>query len=359
MSGSFNLPGDSGNNTLTGGASNDTLGAAANGGNDSLNGGAGNDVFFLNGNDTALGLQGRDDFIVTGGGNNSIDGGVAPGGALADADVVEFAFREDFTITGSGVTGDPYLISWNDGIQTFTTTAINVRGFDVDSNPGTESLIDLDTITGGTLTISTVCFAQGTRITTSLGEVAVEDLRGGDLVATVSGEGAPMKPVLWVGRRRVQLAGNPAADQLAPIRVKAGALGDGLPHRDLLVSPDHCLFLDGALVPARLLVNGRSIVAEREFGAVTYYHVELETHDVLLAEGAAAESWLDAGNRDWFENAAVARLAVTGGLDAYGTGWDASRACALVVQGGPRLAEIRAVIEARIDRPAVATPAAA
>ena len=132
-----------------------------------------------------------------------------------------------------------------------------------------------------------------------------------------------------------------------------------MPTRDLLVSPDHCLFLDGVLVPAWLLVNGTSVVQEPGRAEIRYYHVELETHDVLLAEGAAAESWLDAGNRDWFENAAVARLAVTGGLDAYGTGWDASRACALVVQGGPRLAEIRAVIEARIDRPAVATPAAA
>jgi hypothetical protein len=358
MSGSINDVGTSGNDSLTGGASNDTLGSATNGGADSLFGGAGNDFLFLNGNDTARGGTGGDRFFVSGGANNTIDGMVNPGGALNDSDIVSFTFEDSFTITGTGNATDPYLVRWDDGGQTFTTTMINVQGIDLDTNPGVDSLVDLTTITPGS-TFTTVCFAAGTRILTSLGEVAVEDLRGGDLVATLSGEGAPMKPVLWVGRRRVQLAGNPAAEQLYPVRVKAGALADGVPSRDLLLSPDHCLFLDGALVPARLLVNGSSIVVERMMAEIGYYHVELESHDVLLVEGAAAESWLDTGNRGWFENAAVARLSVAEALDAYGTGWDASRACAPLLQGGPRLVAIRAAIDARLGQPGVPEQAAA
>jgi hypothetical protein len=79
------------------------------------------------------------------------------------------------------------------------------------------------------------------------------------------------------------------AAEMAPIRIKAGALGVNTPKRDLVVSPDHCLYLDGALVPARLLVNGRSVVAETGMAEVTWYHVELETHEVLVADGAAAD----------------------------------------------------------------------
>jgi hypothetical protein len=192
-----------------------------------------------------------------------------------------------------------------------------------------------------------VCFATGTRIRTDRGEVAVEDLRAGDRVATVSGQGAPFKPVLWMGRRRVILAGHPNADAIAPIRIRAGALAENTPSRDLLVSPDHCMFLGGALVPARLLVNGSSITVERGMPEVTYFHVELEQHDVLLAEGAAAESWLDCDNRGWFENAPVAQLAVAGTLAEAGTGWDANRACAPLLHGGEQLAAIREAIAAR------------
>jgi hypothetical protein len=113
-----------------------------------------------------------------------------------------------------------------------------------------------------------------------------------------------------------------------------------------VVSPDHCLFLDGALVPARLLVDGHRIVAETGVAEVTWFHIELPRHAVILAEGAAAESWLDCGNRAWFENAPVAQFAVTGNLADAGTGWDASRACAPLLHGGPRLAAIRAAIAA-------------
>jgi hypothetical protein len=195
---------------------------------------------------------------------------------------------------------------------------------------------------------NTICFVAGTRILTAQGEVEVERLRAGDLVATLSGHGAPMKPVLWVGRRRVLLEGQPHAETRAPIRIAAGALDEMTPHRDLLVSPDHCLFLNGALVAAHLLVNGRTITVERGRAEVTYLHVELEGHDVLLAEGAAAESWLDRGNRSWFENAPVAHLSVPGTLEAAATADLDGRACAPLLREGPALEAIRAAIDTRV-----------
>jgi hypothetical protein len=242
---------------------------------------------------------------------------------------------EQFQITGGGngtvsVTFEPNTIgTLPPGTYTFNVTGAGIVG------PSTSA-------------IPVVCFAEGTEILTARGEVRVETLRAGDLVATVSGQGAPMKPVLWVGRRKVVLAGNPAADALRPVRIAAGALGEATPHRDLLVSPDHCLYLDGALVPARLLVNGLTVTIERGLGEVAYFHVELEDHDVLLANGAAAESWLDAGNRAWFENAPVALLQVADAPDAYGTA-DGATPCAPVVQGGERLAAIRDAIALRAD----------
>ena len=148
-----------------------------------------------------------------------------------------------------------------------------------------------------------VCFAAGTRISTPEGEVAVEDLRPGDAVATLRDHVRVASPVTWIGRRRVNLAHHRDVEQVAPILIRRDAFTQGVPARDLRVSPDHCLFIDGGLIPARLLINGATIVQETGLRAVEYFHVELAAHSVLLAEGLPAESYLDTGNRAFFANA--------------------------------------------------------
>ena len=110
------------------------------------------------------------------------------------------------------------------------------------------------------------------------------------------------QPVKWVGHRRIDLTSHPRPETVAPIRIQRGAFADNMPHRDLLVSPDHAIFVDGMLICARQLVNGTTIRQERDWTAVDYYHVELDEHAILLAEGLPAESYLDTGNRGFFAN---------------------------------------------------------
>jgi hypothetical protein len=149
------------------------------------------------------------------------------------------------------------------------------------------------------------CYCPGTAILTDRGEVAVERLVGGDYVLTADGTARPVK---WIGCRTLDFSRHPAPERAQPILIQANAIGDGMPHRDLYVSPDHALLLDGVLVPARLLVNGASIQTVSACRTVTYYHVELETHDILLAENLPAESYLDTGNRGMFENGSAALI---------------------------------------------------
>jgi Hint domain len=105
-----------------------------------------------------------------------------------------------------------------------------------------------------------------------------------------------------VGHRRIGLAGHPHPETVAPIRIERDAFADNMPHADLLLSPDHAVFVDGMLICILQLVNGSTIRTERAWTAVDYYHVELDLHAVLLAEGLPVESYIDTGNRGFFSN---------------------------------------------------------
>lgn len=149
-----------------------------------------------------------------------------------------------------------------------------------------------------------VCFTTGTRIRTTRGDVAVENLRVGDHAVTVSGA---IRPIAWIGHRDLTGRDGALPHQQQPVRVRAGAFGPGLPARTLSLSPGHPVLVGagadgegGHLVPIMCLINGTSI-ARQPTPAVTYWHVELDRHDILLAEGLPAESYLDGGDRPFFE----------------------------------------------------------
>jgi Hint domain len=134
------------------------------------------------------------------------------------------------------------------------------------------------------------CFLRGTQIWTPSGERRVEDLRMSDLVVTSSGEA---KPIQWVwGRRFERQCGQKWAEELAPIRVAQSALGPNTPHRDLYLSRYHCLYLDGVLIPAVDLINDSTIarVNTIHLREIEYFHVKLDRHSVIYAEGAACET---------------------------------------------------------------------
>ena len=130
----------------------------------------------------------------------------------------------------------------------------------------------------------------------------VESLLQGDIVLTLSDGELNAQPVKWLGRRRIDLTAHPRPETVAPIRIRRGAFADNMPHTDLLVSPDHAIFVDGKLICARQLINGTTIRQEKGWTSVDYYHVELDAHAILLAEGLPAESYLDTGNRGFFAN---------------------------------------------------------
>jgi hypothetical protein len=146
------------------------------------------------------------------------------------------------------------------------------------------------------------------------GEIAVEDLRVGDLAVTSERK---QRPIVWIGSRTISM---PAREQ-CPVRVRAGALGEGVPARDLWLSPGHAVCLnviEDVFVPVGELVNGATIVRE-PVEDVTYWHAELESHDVLLANGAPTESYMDAGNRSWFsgKDGPIDPERVAASLEAY------------------------------------------
>jgi hypothetical protein len=153
---------------------------------------------------------------------------------------------------------------------------------------------------GGT-DVHIACFYAGTLISTPAGEVPVEQLRIGDLLITRSGKPRALK---WIGRRSYAgwfAARNP---KVMPVCFKAGSLAHEVPQRDLWMSPEHAVYLDGALVPAGLLVNGISILKANSIEEVHYFHLEFDTHDVIIAEGALTESFVDDDSRGMFHNAA-------------------------------------------------------
>ena len=239
----------------------------------------------------------------------------------------------------------------NEGGGAFSTPTLN-DSFDgavsVDLNgDGKPDLVsfgpDRVTPAGETDTISVVlatgepavCYAAGTRILTRQGEVAVEALREGDEVVTLLRQG--FAKVKWLGHHRINLRMHPNPRAVQPVRILAGAFGPGQPARDLRVSPGHALYVDGVLIQAERLVNGATIRREAAGETVVYWHVELDRHDVLMAEGMPAESYLNTGNRTAF---------VGGGdyvqlhPDFAPKHW--AETCAPLMQAGPLLEAVKA-----------------
>ena len=205
-------------------------------------------------------------------------------GTYAHSDTIQLAsFGSSDTI--SNVTANSITISGNGHSQTFNFSGVNTAAIHLSDVGGVNTL--------------TICFMAGTMIRTPDGEAAIETLNVGDRVMTSDGVA---KKVNWLGKQTVSTL---FADPIRsfPIRVKAGALADNVPSRDLLVSPDHALLVDGVLIHAGALVNGTSITRETNVPKVfVYYHIELDDHSLILAENTPAETFVDNIDRMNFDN---------------------------------------------------------
>jgi hypothetical protein len=193
------------------------------------------------------------------------------------------------------------------------------------------------------LTSTQVCFAAGTLIRTPKGDLAVETLKPGDLVVTASGAARPVK---WIGHRDIDFRLGPELHSARPIRIAADAFGPDRPSQDLYLSPGHSICVDivgEMFVPIGYLVNGATI-ARAESDTISYWHVELDSHDVLLANNLPAESYLAMGNRGSFEE-------MRGLLPAILDGGDRTHAdfCRPVLTEGPVLEFVRQRLVARAE----------
>jgi autotransporter passenger strand-loop-strand repeat protein len=215
---------------------------------------------------------------------------VSLGGAI-DVTSLQFVSGGTADLTSASV------LSVTEGAHTYTQQLVG-------DYTGEFFHLSLDPLTGsGTLITldGTPCYCRGTRILTDHGETAVEDLHIGDRVVTLSGKARPLR---WIGTR--SYAGRFAAGNrnVLPVLFRRDALAEGVPRRDLMVSPLHAMYLDDVLIPAAALVNGSTVVQLETVDQVDYFHLELETHDIILAEGAPSETFVDDDSRGMFHNAA-------------------------------------------------------
>src|SRR6478609_7396005 len=143
-----------------------------------------------------------------------------------------------------------------------------------------------------------MCFLKGTKIQTAEGERKVEDLAIGDLLPTMFGG---LRPVQWIGRYPIRRSDptKPWVKDALPVRIARSALAPNVPHTDLHVTRGHSLLIDGVLVPAEVLINGTTITryGAREYDELEFFHVKLESHDVIYAEGVPAETLVDVDER--------------------------------------------------------------
>jgi hypothetical protein len=202
-----------------------------------------------------------------------------------------------------------------------------------------ETTITVSGIQDSASTIFPECFGAGTRISTPEGPVAVECIAPGDIV--ISHFGATRR-VVWIGRREFDCRRHPDPRSVWPVLISPNAFAPGRPHSELFLSPEHAVFVDGVLIPVRLLINGTTI-RSIETSCVTWYHVELDQHDVVFAEGLAVESYLDQRDRGFFAN----RGAPAGLFPNFTARMWEMAGCAPLVMSGIRLARTRVMLQKR------------
>jgi len=250
------------------------------------------------------GVAAKEDVLFLGGGSN--DQLILGNNNSFQGSITSFGSGDSILLTGAS--GSPTLSYAGSILSIGEVNAGGTVTQTVTLDVGTGQSVDnfaASASSGGIIITDIPCFAAGTRILTPDGDRLVEDLRVGDDVLVVRQQGDAVEKIIWTGSRTVDLSRHARPEKVIPVRILAGALGSGLPERDLVLSPDHCLFIDGHLIEAKTLVNGATVIQEAFGRTVTYHHIETASHEVVLAEGVPVETYLDAGNRAMFAGGAA------------------------------------------------------
>jgi hypothetical protein len=304
------LRGGSGDDVLNGGSGDDVLRGGS--GDDVLNGGAGDDVLRGGSGDDALNGGSGDDVLRGGSGDDVLNGG-------SGDDIITGGTGDDRLTGGSG--DDKFAFSGHFGSDVITDLGggdrIDLTAFSniTSVNDLTITEVNGDTVIevagGGTITveghspaevisqIDVACLMRGTSVRTPTGDVLVENLAIGDAVLTVDGT---IEKIKWIGRRAYGRPFLRYSGKIAPIMFEPGSIGPNQPERSLYVSPEHAMYVDDVLVPARLLENGTTIRQVSSFDVVEYFHLEFDEPQVILTNSAPSESYVESGNRRMFEN---------------------------------------------------------
>ncbi len=311
--GDDNLHGNAGNDTIFGGAGNDVIyggnqndlvvGGDGNDlllggpGDDTLEGSAGDDTLIGDDNDDLLSGGDGDDLGNGGIGNDTLTGGAGADTLRGDADADIFYGGAGDMIDG-GEAGNDY-----DTLDLTGAGPLNIIYDPTNAENGTVQFLDADRNVTSTINFINIenvipCFTPGTLIATPKGEVPVELLKAGDRIITRDNG---IQEIRWTGRKDMgwhDLVANP---HLKPVLIRQGSLGNGLPERDMMVSPNHrvlvandrtALYFDEheVLVSAKHLVASKGIDAVNAVGA-SYIHFMLDRHEVVLSNGAWTESF--------------------------------------------------------------------
>jgi hypothetical protein len=270
-----------------------------------------------------------------------VSGNVA---GLASGQTIDgFTVHDTIELTGISITG----LSYSGGILTLTAAG-GAATVDLPGNFTTSDFIVSNVAAGADITV--VCFRAGTRIRIDGGNVPVERLHVGDSVLVLTDDGRLVpRPIVWIGYRSVDCRRHPTPHLVWPVRIRAGTFGHGVPCRDLFLSPDHGVFLDSVLIPVKHLINGDRI-EQVPVDEVIYFHIEMQTHSVLLAEDLATESYLDTGDRGKF---AAGGQPLTMFPDFATRMWEAM-GCAPLVISGPKLDAARRRISQSVHQPGAA-----
>ncbi|WP_215763142.1 Hint domain-containing protein [Acetobacter sp. P1H12_c] len=229
--------------------------------------------------------------------------GTGPG----DSDSIDLAGVSPTGATYSYPSNDQVVVTLSSG----KTITLNIEGV---KTTGFALVSD-----GNGGSVAEVCFLAGSLISTPSGTIAVENLAVGDNVTAYVDGTETVRQVTWAGQARCTVRPHVALDQAGyPVRILKNAISEGVPFKDMLITAEHCLFFDGKFVPARMLVNGRSIFYDTSITSYDYYHIETADHSVIMADGMLTESYLDTGNRRAFrQNNAVVSIPLSRDLS-----WD-------------------------------------